>query len=149
MGVDLANVGFAFGADWYWRIVENAGGFGAAAACACLIPLARLARGSFEIDSIAARADDRVVELRLEGAAIAIEVGVHQARAAADRFVIELNRHLRDVDHAFALVVPRRYQLRGVLLERAALADHARDPFVLAPTDRTTWCRLAHDTTDP
>jgi len=137
--VDLAVVGFAFGADWYWRIVENAGAFGATGARACLIPLARLARGLFVVDDIAARPDDRAVDLRINGTAIAIDVGIDDARVSADRFVTALNRHLRAVDHAFALVVPRRYQLRGVLLPRAVLADHKRDPFVLAPSDRATY----------
>jgi hypothetical protein len=143
MAVDLANVGFAFGADWYWRIVEGDGTFGATAARACLLPLARLADGQFVLDDITASADDRSIALRLDGTAITIGVAIHDPRAAADRFVIDLNHHLSAVDHAFALVVPRRYQLRGVLLPGKALADHARDPFVIAPSDRTTWHRFA------
>jgi hypothetical protein len=142
MAVDLANVGFAFGAEWYWRIVEGDGTFGAAAARACLMPLSRLARGRFVLDAITASPDDRSIELRIDGAPVAIDVGLERPRAAADRFVIDLNHHLRAVDHAFVLVVPRRYQLRGALLPRADLADHARDPFVLAPSDRTSWRRL-------
>jgi hypothetical protein len=144
--VDLASVGFAFHADWYWRIVENAGTFGAAAARACLVPLAKLADGRFVLDGIAITDDDRAIALRLNGAPITIAVGIEQARNAADRFVIELNVHLCAVDHAFALVVPRRYQLRGVLLPRAVLADHARDRYVIAPSDRTTWRRYARGT---
>lgn len=149
MAVDLANAGFAFDAEWYWRIVETDGAFGAAAARACLVPLARLAHGRFVIDEIVADPGDRLVEFRLEGEPIAIEVGAVKAWSAADRFICELNRHLRAVDHTFALVVPRRYQLRGVLLPRSALADHARDPLVIAPSDRSGWRRLARGTTNP
>jgi len=149
MAVDLANAGFAFDAEWYWRIVETDGAFGAIAARACLLPLARLARGQFALDQIVVDPADRIVEFRLEGEPIAIEVGAVRAWSAADRFVSELNRHLRAVDYTFALVVPRRYQLRGVLLPRSALADHARDPLVIAPSDRTSWRRLARGTTNP
>jgi hypothetical protein len=148
MVVDLASTGFAFAAEWYWRIVEDDGTFGAAAARACLLPLARLAHGSFAIDTITTSADDRVVDFRLQGTPIALEVGVRNPRASADRFVIDLNRWLRAVDHAFALVVPRRYELRGVLLPHPALADHAHNRFVLAPSDRTGWRRLARGTTN-
>jgi hypothetical protein len=148
MVVDLANTGFAFAAEWYWRIVEDDGAFGAAAARACLLPLARLAHGSFTIDAITASADDDVVDFRLQGTPISLPVGSRNPRASADRFVIDLNRELRAVDHAFALVVPRRYELRGVLLPRPALADHAYNRFVLAPSDRTGWRRVARGTTD-
>jgi hypothetical protein len=147
MVVDLATTGFAFASEWYWRIVEDDGAFGAAAARACLVPLARLACGSFVLDEIVASADDRVVSLRLDGAPIAIELHAGTARAAADHFVIDLNRHLRAVDHAFALVAPRRYELRGVLLPRSVLADHANDRFVIAPSDRSGWRRIARGTT--
>lgn len=147
--MDLARAGFAFGAEWYWRIVATEGTFGASAARACLVPLARLAEDRFVLDDISAEHDDRIVRFRLDGASIAIEVELARPRIAADHFVIQLNRHLRRLDHAFALVVPRRYQLRGVLLPRSALADHVRDPFVIAPSDRTTWRRFARGTTNP
>jgi hypothetical protein len=147
--MDLASAGFAFGAEWYWRIVETDGAFGARAARACLLPLARLAQDRFAIEDIVADHGDRIVRFRLDGAPIAIAVEIARPRFAADRFVIDLNRHLRRLDHAFALVVPRRYELRGVLLPRSALADHARDPFVIAPSDRTTWRRFARGTTNP
>lgn len=147
--MDLASAGFAFGAEWYWRIVETEGAFGARAARACLLPLAGLARGRFALDDIVADDGDRIVRFRLEGVPIALAVALDRPRFAADRFVIDLNRLLRRLDHAFALVVPRRYELRGVLLPRSALADHARDPLVIAPSDRTTWRRFARGTTNP
>jgi len=148
MGIDLANAGFAFAAEWYWRIVESDGTFGASCARARLLPIARLARDRFVLDDIVAT-DEHVVEFRLDGTPIAIDVEVTRPRIAADRFVIDLNRHLRRLDHAFALVVPRRYQLRGVLLPRSVLADHIRDPFVILPSDRTGWRRFARGTTNP
>jgi len=149
MAIDLATTGFAFQPDWYWRIVESDGTFGATAARACLIPLGKLAHDRFVLDEVTAHPDNRVIQFRLNGAEIALEVGIWCARASADRFVIDLNRHLREVDHAFALVVPRRYELRGVLLPRAALADHKHDPFVIAPSHRVGWRRLASSTTSP
>jgi hypothetical protein len=147
--MNLASAGFAFGAEWYWRIVETDGTFGARAARACLLPLARLAQDRFVLEDIVAEQDDRIVRFRLDGVPIALAVGIAPARYAADRFVIDLNLHLRRLGHAFALVVPRRYELRGVLLPRSALADHARDPLVLAPSDRTAWRRFARGTTNP
>jgi hypothetical protein len=148
MGIDLANTGFAFDAEWYWRIIEANGSFGATAARAFLLPIARLAQPRFALDAIALDGDHRV-RFRIDGKPIAIDVAVVRARSAADRFVIDLNQYLRAVGHAFALVVPRRYELRGVLLPRAVLADHARDPLVIAPSDRTTWRRFARGTTNP
>lgn len=149
MAMDLANAGFAFAPDWYWRIVDGDGTFGAAAACACLIPLGDLAHGRFVLDDVTAGADDRIVQFRINGTAIAIEVGIWNPRTSADRFVIDLNRHLREVDHAFALVVPRRYELRGVLLPRSILAEHDRDPFLIAPSVRPGWRRFASGTVNP
>jgi hypothetical protein len=148
MAMDLANAGFAFGAEWYWRIVETEGSFGASTARSFLVPIARLAQGRFTLDDIDVTEDDRRVEFRLDGKPVAIEVEIARPRIAADHFVMELNRHLRALDHAFALVVPRRYQLRGVLLPRSQLADHARDPFVIAPSDRRAWRRFARGTTN-
>ena len=147
--MDLASAGFAFEPDWYWRIVESDGTFGASAARTCLILLGQLARSRFELDGITADDEDRIVRFRLNGKAIAIEVGIWCPRASADRFVIDLNRYLREVDHAFALVVPRRHELRGVLLPRAILAEHDRDPSVLAPSIRPNWRRLASGTQTP
>src|SRR5262245_61887635 len=139
--MDLASAGFAFAAEWYWRIVEESDGtFGAIGARACLLPLARLAGDRFALDEIAA-VDEHIVEFRLDGALVAIDVQLSRPRIAADHFVSDLNRQLRALDCAFALVVPRRYELRGVLLPRAALADHVRDPFVIAPSDRSAWRR--------
>jgi len=149
MAMDLTSAGFAFDPDWYWRIVEGDGTFGATAARACLIPLGKLAHGRFMLDEIRTDADDRLVHFRIDGTAIVIEVGIWSPRASADRFVIELNRHLRAVDHAFALVVPRRFELRGVLLPRSILADHSRDPQVIAPTVRPGWRRFASGTSNP
>lgn len=149
MTMDLANAGFAFEPDWYWRIVEGDGTFGASAARTCLLPLGKLAQGRFVLDAIAADPDDRIVRFQLDGSPIAIEVGIWCARTSADRFVIDLNWHLRQVDHAFLLVVPRRYELRGVLLPRAALAEHGGDPYVIAPSYRTGWRRFASGTATP
>jgi hypothetical protein len=147
MAMDLASAGFAFEADWYWRIVESDGTFGASAACTCLIQLGKLAQGRFALDEVTADPDDRIVRFRLDGAPIAIEVGVWCARTSADHFVIDLNWHLRRVDHAFMLVVPRRYELRGVLVPCTALADHWHDPVVIAPSHRVGRRRFASGTT--
>ena len=149
MATDLANAGFAFGPDWYWRIVESDGTFGANAARMCLLPLGKLAQGRFALDEITADPDERFVRFRLDGSPVAIEVGIWCARTSADRFVIDLNWHLRRVDHAFALVVPRRYELRGVLLPRSLLAEYDRNPYVIAPSVRPGWRRFATGTKNP
>lgn len=144
MSMDLASAGFAFEAEWYWRIFEGDDGFDAASARGVLLPISRLAGQQFTLDEISADDEARVVRFHLAGEPVQIAMSSSRARIAADRFVIDLNRHLAGVDHAFVLVVPRRYQLRGVLLSRAALAEHARDPRMIMPSDR----RLAHGTLD-
>jgi hypothetical protein len=147
MGLDLASAGFAFRAEWYWRIAEGDGVFDPFAARACLVPVARLAAGRFVIDAIGADPIARTLELSLDGNHHIIPIVGGPARVAADHFVTALNELLAKYDVAFALVIPRRYELRGVLLPRSTLADHARDPLVLAPSDRTAWRRFARGTT--
>jgi hypothetical protein len=149
MAIDLASAGFPFESDWYWRIVEGDGTFGATAARACLLPLGKLAHDRFVLDDITADPNDQIIQFRINSTPVAIEVGIWSPRASADRFVIDLNRHLREVDHAFALVVPRRYELRGVLLPRSILAEYDRNPFVIAPSVRPGWRRFASGTKNP
>ena len=146
MGLDLASAGFAFRAEWYWRIAEGDGVFDPFAARACLVPIAHLAADRFVIDAIVADPLARTLAFTLEAERHAIAIARGPARVAADHFVTALNELLATYDVAFALVIPRRYELRGVLLPRSALADHARDPLVLAPSDRTSWRRFARGT---
>ncbi len=43
---------------------------------------------------------------------------------------------------AFALIVPNRFELRGVLLDVAELGALAGDPLVLIPSTRASWRQL-------
>ncbi len=147
MGIDLASAGFAFRSEWYWRIAEGDGEFDPFAARACLMPIAQLAGQRFVIENIVADPLAFTLAFTLDGERVEIAIARGPARAAADHFVTALNAWLAKHDVAFALVIPRRYELRGVLLPRSALAELVRDPLVLAPSDRRAWRRFARGTT--
>ena len=53
-------------------------------------------------------------------------------------FVIE-NEWFAKLGQAFALVVPRRYELRGALLTDEELGRLAGDPILLIPSSRPSW----------
>jgi hypothetical protein len=136
---DLARRGFVIENEWYWRITENAQTFDPDSAVRdFLVPLARAAKSTLAIDGIVA--DAASVRLQIDGqpAELAVERGAHD-RVAVNHFVGELNRALATTRHAFALVAPRRYELRGVLLTDDELAALAGDPVLLVPSGRPSW----------
>lgn len=135
--MNLAAAGFAIESEWYWRITENAQSFDVAAAVRDFIaPLARHAKGKFAITEIAADLDE--VSFMLGDTLVAIKVAVGLAdRVTINHFITDLNAAIAGTGFAFALVAPRRYELRGVLLTESELASLAGNSALLVPTARS------------
>lgn len=138
MTLELERRGFAIENEWYWRITENAQTFDAAGAMRdFLAPLARMAK-DIAISELTVAGDEVRFTLAGEPIAIRIPPGSHD-RLAINHFVGDLNRELSSMHLAFALVVPRRYELRGVLLAEHELAELAGNPVLLMPSGRPSW----------
>lgn len=136
MGLDLART-FLIENEWYWRINENATSLTIEAAVRDFVmPLLRL------LKSGDARATSDGFELVL-GATVTPIVLTTRAtdRVAINHLVGDLNRafSLAKLGQAFALVVPRRYELRGALLTEDELGRLAGDPALLIPSSRPSW----------
>jgi hypothetical protein len=135
--MNLAAAGFAIESEWYWRITENAQSFDVAAAVRDFIaPLARHAKGKFAITEIAADLDEVCFLLGDTQVAIKVSAGVSD-RIAINHFIGDLNHAIAATGFAFALVAPRRYELRGVLLTESELASIAGTSALLVPTARS------------
>jgi hypothetical protein len=141
MAVELART-FLIENEWYWRITENATSFTAQAAVRDFLhPLAKLARGRFDIDDIVADDDDRGLAFRIQTSTTQLRLGTGGDRAVVNNFVGDINRALAiaETGYALALIVPRRYELRGALFTEDELAALLGDPIVLVPTTRASW----------
>ena len=134
--------GFAIENEWYWKLTEGAQTFDAASAVRdFLAPLARHAKGKLAIVDIAAEVDEVQFGLGEVTHSIRLYVGVND-RVAVNRFVSDLDRALLGTGYQFALVVPRRYELRGVLLTDEQLGQLAGTPQLLVPTTRASWQKI-------
>ena len=70
---------------------------------------------------------------------VAIKVSVGLAdRVAINHFIGDLNRAIARTGFAFALVAPRRYELRGVLLTESELRRSPAIRQLLVPTARSS-----------
>ena len=136
--MNLAAAGFVIENEWFWRITENAQSFDVTAAVRdFLAPLARHAKGKLTITDIAADLDS--VSFMLGEMPIAIKVSVGLAdKVAINHFIGDLNRALMGTGFAFALVAPRRYELRGVLLTESELQSLAGNSALVLPTARSS-----------
>jgi len=144
MAVELART-FLIENEWYWRITENASSFTASAAVRDFLqPLARLAKGRFELADMIAEADDRGLSFRVGTSTTQIRLGSGGDRAVVNTFVGDINRALAvgEVGFALALIVPRRYELRGALFTEDELAALLGDPILLVPTTRASWSSI-------
>ncbi len=132
---------FAIENEWYWRISEDAKTFDAAAAVTDFLkPFARLGKDVFLIsDAVAEGASVRFV-LGAEPVTIPIETNLLD-RAALNHFVLRLTRLIAMTRHAFAIVSPRRYELRGALLTDDELLALAGSPELLMPFGRVRFPR--------
>jgi len=121
--------------EWYWRITENTTTLTLEDALRDFAkPLVALA--------------DRTAQVRAEGNAIVIDfadqttridVATHlSARVAISHLISDLNRMLAGAmrEQSYALVIPRRYELCGVLLEPAELDPLWGDPVLFVPSSR-------------
>lgn len=134
--MNLAAAGFVIENEWYWRINENAQSFDVAAAVRdFLAPLARHAKGTLALTEIGADLEAVSFMLGNTPVTITIRAGLPD-RTAINHFVTDINRALADSGFAFALVTPRRYELRGVLVKIGELACLAGDPALMMPTLR-------------
>jgi hypothetical protein len=136
-GFDPARM-FWIANEWYWRITENTGALTLEEAARDFVrPLMRLL--------------DRGVEVVIDGAELAIRFGTHHGRVpvatnvtdrvAVNHLIADLDRMLAaaQLAQAFAIVVPRRYELCGVLLDKAELDRLWGDPRLLVPSSRASW----------
>jgi hypothetical protein len=141
MAVELART-FLIENEWYWRITENATSFTAQAAVRDFLqPLAKVARTRFEIDDIVADSDDRGLAFRIKTTTTQLRLGSGGDRAVVNNLIGDINRALAiaETGYAMALIVPRRYELRGALFSEDELAALLGDPIVLVPTTRASW----------
>jgi hypothetical protein len=131
--------GFSIENDWYWKITEGARTFDAVNAVRdFLAPLARHAKGKLAITDIACEVD----EVRFALGDVTHSIPIHAAtndRVAVNHFVGDIDRALAGSGYQFALVVPRRYELRGMLLTDEELRRLSGNPALLIPSTRPSW----------
>jgi hypothetical protein len=142
--MDLARLGFAIENEWYWKITEGAQTFDAVAAVRdFLAPLARHAKGKLPITDIASEVDEVRFALGDTTFSIRLFAGAND-RVALNHFVSDIGRalHAAKAGYQFALVVPRRYELRGVLLTDTEIATLSGNCALLAPPARPSWRQL-------
>ncbi|HEY5922850.1 MAG TPA: hypothetical protein VIV11_14325 [Kofleriaceae bacterium] len=143
MAVELTRAGFVIENEWYWKLTEGAQTFDAASGVRdFLAPLARHAKAKLAITELACEVDEVRFALGEVVHSIKIFAGVSD-RAAVNRFVGDVDRALSGTGYQLALVVPRRYELRGVLLTDEELRGLAGNPVLLAPVARASSPKLA------
>jgi hypothetical protein len=134
------SAGFVIENEWYWRITEGATTLDATSAVRdFLVPLVRNAPAC-KLEDIAADGD-RAVRFRIAERRFAIVLVAAADRVAINGLVGDLNRAFAaaELDLVFALIVPNRFELRGVLLSERELAALSGDPVVLIPSTRPSW----------
>jgi hypothetical protein len=139
--MDLARAGFPIENEWLWKITEGAQTFDAVAAVRdFLAPLARHAKGKLAITEIASEVDEVQFQLGEVVYSIKIYAGTSD-RVSVTHFVTDVDRvlHAARTGYQFALVTPRRYELRGVLVTEDELYALAGNPALLVPTQRASW----------
>lgn len=144
MGLDLART-FVIENEWYWRFNENATSLTVEAAVRDFVaPLLRLLKG--RVAAAETRLVDGGFELVLDEQVTPIALAAQTSdRPAINHLVGDLNRalSLTKLGLAFALVVPRRYELRGALLTEEELAALSGDAVLLVPSSRPSWKAIA------
>ena len=140
--MDLTRVGFAIENEWYWKITEGAQTFDVPSAVRdFLAPLARHAKGRLAITDIASEVDEVRFALGEVTHSIKLHAGAND-RVALNHFVGDIDRAIASSGYQFALVVPRRYELRGVLLTDEELRKLAGNPALLIPSTRPSWQKI-------
>jgi len=124
--------------EWYWRITEGATTLTAETAVRDFArPLLRLLGRPVEV---AVEAPDLVVTLAEQCTPITLAKQVGD-RVAINHLISDLNRVLvgAGLELAFAIAVPRRYELCGALLDLSELDRLYGDPQLLVPSTRRSW----------
>ncbi|MEO8548942.1 MAG: hypothetical protein ABI678_03190 [Kofleriaceae bacterium] len=137
MGFDPART-FWIANEWYWRITEGATTLTAETAARDFVrPLLRLLGRDVEV---AVDAAGLVVTLAERATPVLLATQVND-RVAINHLISDLNKIVATagVERAFAIVVPRRYELCGVMLELAELDRLYGDPQLLVPSTRRSW----------
>jgi hypothetical protein len=131
--------------EWYWRINEGAQSLTVEAALRdFVLPLLKLLKQG-EV-----RAVEGGFELVLgESVSTIALTSTATDKIALNHLVGDLNRalSLAQVAQAFALVVPRRYELRGALLDESELAALSGKPELLMRSSRPSWKQMPAQTT--
>ena len=139
MGIDLART-FVIENEWYWRINENATSLTLEAALRDVVaPLVRLLKSHAPAEL---RPGTTAFDFVLGDVTTSIALTPNATdRVTINHLVGDVNRALSNakLGLAFALVVPRRYELRGALLTEEELTRLAGDPIVLVPSSRPSW----------
>jgi hypothetical protein len=127
--------------EWYWRITENATTLTIDLAARDFVrPLVRLLGVSVDV-----AVEDAALVVTLEERCTRIVLAADTTdRVAIDHLISDLDRWLATEQPglAFAIVVPRRYELCGVLLASEELDRLYGDPRLLVPSSRTSWKTL-------
>jgi hypothetical protein len=124
--------------EWYWRITENAATLTVDLAARDFVrPLVRLL--GIPVD-VTVEGTSLVVTLEERCTRIGLAANATD-RVAINHLISDLDRWLATEQPglAFALVVPRRYELCGVLLTTDQLDRLYGDPQLLVPSSRTSW----------
>jgi len=133
MAVELSRT-FVIENEWYWRISEAASSLTVESALRDFIaPLLRV------LKSGEARPIEGGFELVFGDSVTPIALAQNATdKIALNRLVGDINRALAaaKLGSAFALVVPKRYELRGAVLTEAELAKLAGNPVLLMPSSR-------------
>jgi hypothetical protein len=136
MAVQLSRT-FVIENEWYWRINESATSLTVESALRDFIaPLLRT------LKSGEARPTDAGFELVFGDSVTAIALTQHATdKIALNHLVGDINRALSSarLGVAFALVVPKRYELRGAVLADSELAALSGDPMLIIPSSRASW----------
>ena len=124
--------------EWYWRITENTTTLAVDDALRDFAkPLVALADRAA---AVIADGAELVVSLGDQVTRIAVATDV-TARVAVNHLISDLNRMLAAAKRAqaYAIAIPKRYELCGVLLSDAELDRLWGDPVLLVPSSRRSW----------
>ena len=134
MRIDPART-FWVASDWYWRLAEGTTALTLEEAMRDFArPLLRLLDRPVEL---AVASESLVITIAERETRISLSTGVTD-RVAIQHLIADLNRMLADAQLAlaFAIVVPRRYELCGTLLTTDELDRLYGDPCLLVPPSR-------------
>ena len=143
MALDLSRT-WVIENEWYWKITKGAQSLTLEAALRDFVqPLLKLLK----------QGEVRPVEGGFELVLGERSTTIALTQTATDKIALnhligDINRalSLASVAQAFAIVIPRRYELRGAVLDEAELAALAGKPELLMPSSRPSWKQMPAQT---